>query len=211
MSSAILPTTPGQRLSQPGEPPWEVAFLFPPQGKWSEEEYLALDTNRLVELSNGCLEVLPMPTVFHQFIVKFLLRVLDDFVTAQGLGSVLFAPLPVWLWTGTYREPDLVFLRRGRRKRHGQPEGADLVMEVVSEGVENRKRDFDTKRQEYAAAGISEYWIIDPEKHRITVLTLDGQTYRVHGKFGGGANATSILLPGFSVSVDAVFAAAQSE
>jgi Uma2 family endonuclease len=211
MSSAILPTMPGQRISQPGEPPWEVAFLFPTQGHWSEDEYLALDTNRLVELSNGCLEVLPMPTILHQFIVKFLLRILDDFVTAQGLGAVLFAPLPVWLWTGTYREPDLVFLRRGRRKRRGQPEGADLVMEVVSEGAENRKRDLETKRQEYAAAGIAEYWIIDPEEHRIIVLTLDGQAYRVHGEFGRGATATSVLLPGFGVAVDAVLAAGDAE
>ncbi len=211
MSSAILPTTPGQRLSQPGEPPWEVAFLFPTQGHWSEEEYLALDTNRLVELSNGCLEVLPMPILAHQLIVKFLLRVLDDFVIARALGIVAFAPLPVWLWSGTYREPDLIFVRSGRGRRRGQPEGADLVMEVVSEGAENRKRDFETKRQEYAAAGIAEYWIIDPEEHRITVLTLDGQTYRVHGEFGGGATATSVLLPGFGVAVDAVFAAANGE
>jgi Uma2 family endonuclease len=211
MSSATLPPMPGQRISQPGEPPWEVAFLFPTQGHWSEEEYLALDTNRLVELSNGCLEVLPVPTMAHQFIVKFLLRILDDFVTAQGLGAVLFAPLPVWLWTGTYREPDLVFLRRGRRKRRGQPEGADLVMEVVSEGAENRKRDLETKRQEYAAAGIAEYWIIDPEENRVTVLTLDGQAYRVHGEFSRGATATSVLLPGFGVAVDAVLAAGDAE
>jgi Uma2 family endonuclease len=129
---------PGQRLSQPGEPPWEVAFLFPAQGHWSEEEYLALDTNRLVELSNGCLEVLPMPLLAHQLILKFLYDALNGFVTAAGAGTVLFAPLPVWLWSGTYREPDLIFLRPGRVKRRGQPEGADLVMEVVSEGAENR-------------------------------------------------------------------------
>src|SRR5712692_7578885 len=42
------------------EPTWEIAHLFPDQGTWTEGEYLALDTNHLIELSNGRLEVLPM-------------------------------------------------------------------------------------------------------------------------------------------------------
>jgi hypothetical protein len=45
----------------------------------------------------------------------------------------------------------------------------------------------------------------------ILVLTLDGSAYRVHGEFARGATATSLLLPGFTVSVDAVFAAGESE
>src|SRR5438445_4425122 len=97
--------------SQPGEPAWGVATLFPLQGEWTEEEYLSLETNRLVELSNGCLEFLPMPTVFHQLIVKYLFQVLDSFVKAQSVGEVLFAPLRVRLWPGKMREPDLVYLR----------------------------------------------------------------------------------------------------
>jgi Uma2 family endonuclease len=201
-----------QRLSRRGEPAWEVAFLFPPQGNWSESEYLGLDTNRLVELSGGCLEVLPMPTLFYQLIVKFLYHLLDAFVTAHTRGTVLFAPLPVHLRPGQYREPDILYLRPERiRNLRGQPEGADLVMEVVSEGQENRQRDFDIKREEYARAGIPEYWIVDPQEQRIIGLTLDGTTYREHGVFGSGAQATSVLLPGFSVAVDAVFALAQSQ
>ena len=48
------------------EPTWDVAQLFPPQGDWSEAEYLALDTNHLVEFSQGFVEFLPMPTLSHQ-------------------------------------------------------------------------------------------------------------------------------------------------
>jgi Uma2 family endonuclease len=96
------------------------------------------------------------------------------------------------------------------RDVHSQPEGADLVVEVVSEGEENRKRDLVTKPQEYAAAGISEYWIVDPQERQITVLVLEGQAYREHGAFGSGKVATSVLLAGFSASVDAVFAAGQA-
>jgi Uma2 family endonuclease len=83
-------------------------------------------------------------------------------------------------------------------------------MEVVSEGSENRRRDLVTKRQEYAAARVAEYWIIDPEQQRISALTLDGETYREHGVFSPGAQATSVLLPGFTVAVSDVFAAART-
>jgi hypothetical protein len=39
--------------------------LFPEQGQWTEGAYLALNTRRMIELSDGCLEVLPVPTIFH--------------------------------------------------------------------------------------------------------------------------------------------------
>jgi Uma2 family endonuclease len=78
-------------------------------------------------------------------------------------------------------------------------EGAELAMEVVSD--DDRRRDLETKRFEYARAGISEYWIVDPLKEQITVLKLDGSAYVVHGEFKKGDRATSVLLPGFSVDV----------
>src|ERR1700730_2898967 len=138
-------------VSKKGEPTWEVALLFPPQGEWSEAEYLALDTNHLVELADGFLELLPMPTIFHQLIVDYLYFELKSFLMGKGLGKCLFAPLPVRLGSKKYREPDVVFLKNERLKDlRKQPEGADLVMEVVSEGEENRLRDLDVKRREYA-------------------------------------------------------------
>ncbi len=182
-----------------------------PQGQWSEEEYLALDTNHLVEFCDGCLEVLPMVTIFHQRLVAFLHEILRKFVADHTEGYVLTAPLPVHLRPGKFREPDIVYLRPYRIKDiHGQPEGADLVVEVVREGEENRHRDLVTKPEEYAKAGISEYWIVDPQERRITVLVLEGETYREHGGFSSGTTATSVLPAGFTASVDAVFAAGQA-
>lgn len=208
-------TTPGAnppaaRPSRTGEPAWEVAYLFPPQGEWTESDYLALDTRRMVELSEGCLEVLPMPTMYHQLIVDLLFTLLKAFVAANATGRVFFAPLPVRLWSAKYREPDVVYLRPERiRNLFSQPNGADLVIEVVSEGPENRQRDLVTKRHEYAQAGVAEYWIVDPEERRITVLTLDGPAYREHGVFANSDRATSVLLPGFAVAVADVFATGQ--
>jgi Uma2 family endonuclease len=111
----------------------------------------------------------------------------------------------------TIREPDVVYLKPERIKDlHKPPVGADLVVEVVSPGVESRERDLATKRKEYARAGISEYWIIDPEKEIVTVLALKGKTYRVHGEFGKGQSADSVLLSGFALDVSALFSVGQS-
>jgi len=86
--------------------------------------------------------------------------------------------------------------------------GADLVMEIVS--PTDRQRDLVTKRREYALAGIPEYWIVDGEQQSIIVLTLAGESYQVHGTFGPGQQAGSVLLPGFVVDVAEVFAAARA-
>jgi Uma2 family endonuclease len=86
--------------------------------------------------------------------------------------------------------------------------GADLVMEVVSE--DDPDRDWIDKRRDYAEAGIPEYWIVDPRTKTIVVLKLTGNQYTVHGEFKVGSHAASALLDGFVADVDAVFAAGQS-
>ena len=192
-----------------GEPTWEVAHLFPPQGGWTDGDYLTLKGNRLVELSDGVLEVLPMPTQAHQLIVMFLSRALFDFVSAANLGKVLIAPLPIRLWRDKFRQPDVVFMLREHAARRNNEfwDGADLVMEVVS--PDDRRRDLEIKRQEYARAHIPEYWIVDPQRSTVTVLRLDGSEYRVHAESTIGGVVASALLTGFSVKVGDVFAAAE--
>jgi Uma2 family endonuclease len=196
--------------SKKGDPAWNLALLFPRQGAWTEAAYLALDTNNLVELVDGNLEVLPMPTTLHQRIVKWLFQVLNAFVVEHQFGEVFFAPLRIRLFPGQIREPDIVFLRPDRIVGLREPpRAADLVMEVVSEGAENHERDYQEKRAVYARADIAEYWIVDPHQQIITVLTLDGGTYRVHGEFAPGTEATSVMFPEFKVDVTAVFTAGQ--
>lgn len=192
------------------EPTWDIASLFPAQGQWDEEEYLALDTNHLVEFSNKNPEVLPMPTQSHQLLVLVLFRLLERFVLQKRLGLALFAPLRIRLWPGKFREPDIVFMLNEHVDRRGEAywRGADLVMEILS--PDDRQRDLVTKRREYAQAAIPEYWIVDGEQQSIIVLTLDGESYQVHGTFGPGQQADSMLLPGFVVDVDEVFRTAQA-
>ena len=118
------------------------------------------------------------------------------------------APLRVRLWEGKYREPDVVFMLREHDDRIAEQFwiGTDIAVEVVSD--DDRRRDLETKRREYAMAEIPEYWIVDPQLNTITVLVLDGTTYAEHGVFSFGERATSRLLAGLEVDVTATFAAA---
>ena len=100
--------------SQKGTPTWEIAYLYPEQGQWTEAEYLALDTNRLIELSNGCLEFLPMPPPLHQLFLLFVLDHLRQYISERDLGMVFPSPMAIRLWQGQFREPDVVFLRHER-------------------------------------------------------------------------------------------------
>jgi Uma2 family endonuclease len=195
-----------------------VAYLFPPQGAWAEEDFWALDSlhdgSPRVELVNGHLDVLPVPTILHQLIAAFLYDLLKKYVKIDRLGVVLFSGTKVRVGRRQYRDPDVVFLkakRFGRRRDDRAVDGADLVIEVVSPDPKDEERDWKTKPREYARARIPEYWIVDPQKKVIRVLTLRGKTYRVHGDFKPGEQAASVLLPGFTVAVAEALAPPGSE
>jgi Uma2 family endonuclease len=183
-----------------------VLDLLPLQGQWSEEAYLWLTdhTNRLIEFTDGYIEVLPMPTDKHQSILLFLYELFVAFLRSKG-GKVLVAPLRVKIRARKFREPDLLLMcdAKDPRRQNRFWLGADLVVEVVS--PDKPERDLIEKRGDYAEAGISEYWIVNPEAETIAVLRLEDETYVEHGMFGRGTAAESALLPGLEVSVDAVF------
>jgi len=92
-------------LSHDPQPAWDVALLFPYQGAWDESDYLSLNTNHRVELSDGNLEVLPVPKTSHELIVRFLFELLRTFVTARTLGTVFFAGILFRIRPRTIREP----------------------------------------------------------------------------------------------------------
>jgi Uma2 family endonuclease len=192
---------------QIGQPTWRMALLFPPQGSWTEQEYLALDAGRQIEFDRGCVEVLDLPTKEHQRMVRFLFLLMESFVTTRRLGEVFFAPLPVRLWDGKYREPDLIFIKHGRDDFDKYPNGADLVIEIVSDSPGDRKRDLETKVAEYEMAGIQEYWVVDPQRKMVLLHHLVHSKYAVDA-FGNGQAAHSRVLDSFSVDVVELFGAA---
>jgi Uma2 family endonuclease len=189
-------------------PRWavEVAQLWPPQGEWTEADYFALpDVNRFVELSEGELVMPPPPTDTHQAIVGEIYVALRAFVQERNLGVVRFAPLPVRLWPGKIREPDILFVATEHADRIGEQiyGPPDLVVEVLSPATQRTDRQ--AKAAEYARAGVREYWIVDPEAKTIEVFVLREERYRLLGKWGEGETARSELLEGFEVAVKEIF------
>jgi len=182
--------------------------ILPPQGRWSEDEYLVLTDhrNRLVEFTDGFLEILPMPTDKHQAILGFLYHAFLGFLDPRG-GKVRFSPLRLRIRPGKFREPDLLLLLSAAdpRRQNRFWLGADLALEVVSE--EKPERDLVDKRGDYAEGCVPEYWIVNPQTETITVLHLRGDVYEEAGIYRLGELASSVVLAGFSVAVAAVFEA----
>jgi Uma2 family endonuclease len=199
-------------LSNNAEFAWEVATLFPPQGDWSADAYLDLTdgTNRRIEYADGRVEFLPMPTELHEALVQFLFFALYQFVNRHQLGKVYSSGIRVRVREQKFCLPGVLFLRKENyHLRHNRVwDGADLVMEVVSDAPSDRQRDYDQKLRDYAAAGIAEYWIIDSVQRTVIVHQLIGGNYVVAGQFGPGELATSATLSGLEIDVTALFAVA---
>src|SRR5215208_462311 len=142
------------KLPKDFEPAWDLVSLYPPQGDWTDQDYLSfvdkLDTHRLIELVDGRIEVLPVPTEEHQSIVAFIYEAFVGFVRPRKLGKVLFTGLRVRLRSRNFREPDVVFLAKKNDAKRGSRfwTGADIAVEVVSPDDPNR--DYVKKRTDYA-------------------------------------------------------------
>src|SRR5437667_8432355 len=135
-----------------------------------------------------------MPTDKHQAIWEFLLWALRSFIQPRG-GKVRFAPLRLRIRPGKFREPDLLLLLSASdtRRQNRFWEGADLVVEVVSE--DKPERDLVDKRLDYAEGNVPEYWIVNPLTETISVLRLRGQVYEDAGVYRRGQSAQSVLGP----------------
>ncbi|MGL4512564.1 MAG: Uma2 family endonuclease [Lacipirellulaceae bacterium] len=208
-------TIPAPSADGPG-PVWELATMFPEQGSWTEEEYLQLTdwSNRLVEYTKGRLEFLSMPTRRHQQVLMWLLLRLNAFVEAKQLGMVLPAGMRVYFAPDEFRMPDIVYLSAANESRWGGErywQGIDLAVEIVSPDRRSDERDYATKTADYAAGGVPEYWVVDPQQSKVTVYTLPegAKAYALHGEFTPGQQATSKLLEGFEVDVAALFESAK--
>jgi Uma2 family endonuclease len=203
-----METVPQPTTALPSAQEWKdmLEEMLPPQGEWSEEEYLVLTDHRsrLVEFTDGFLEPLPRPTDKHQNVLQFLFLAFFGFVQPRG-GKVHFAPLRLQIRPGKFREPDLLLLLSATdpRRQNRFWLGADLALEVVSE--EKPERDLVEKQGDYAEGRVPEYWIVNPQSETVTVLRLNGDTYEEAGIYRRGDSASSVLLAGFSIAVAAVF------
>ena len=180
------------------------------------EEYLTYDdgTDTRYELVDGELVEMPPESQENNDITKYLL-----FELAKHIPLALIAfntEIEVMGRRSQCRLPDLLVhteeskaaLRGATRATitREMPPPA-LVIEVVPPGAANRARDYRYKRTEYAARGIAEYWIVDPEMQQITVCKwVEGQYEDT--AFTGTSQIESDLIPNWERSIEQIFAIA---
>ncbi len=183
-------------------PSTDILQLFPSQGEWRDGDYFSLPGNRFVELVNGFVEVLPMPSLQHQFIARLLFLALHEYCEPRQAGIVMTAPTRVRVAERHFREPDVLFVATQNLQRRQEQfwETVDLVIEILS--PDDPDRDLVDKRRDYALAGIPEYWIVDPRDQSLHVLVLESAEYV---EAGAGSVAVSRILPDFKVDVAELF------
>jgi Uma2 family endonuclease len=166
------------------------------------------------ELARGVLEVTYVPNQPHGLIVWKLLRLISAFdlnhpgvIYRAGVASEFRLWLPGMI---SGRNPDVAIALQNTPKdlRGWRPPA--LVMEVVSEGSEARERDYVTKREEYLAFGIREYWIVDPEARTVNILVRDGDAWVEH-VFREEQQASSTILPGLAITVAELWVGVQED
>jgi Uma2 family endonuclease len=178
--------------------------------KFTLDEYLAFDDGEETryEFVDGERVEMPPETKRNNLIALYLLSEFLEFVPIQLIcykdTEILVVGNPTKV-----RIPDLLILTEELVTALGSKSATitqempapTLAVEVVSLGKVHEDRDYRYKRSEYAARGIPEYWIVDPEKSRFTVLTLVDGFYE-EAVFQGNDPIVSITFPVLNLSAD---------
>ena len=166
------------------------------------------DDNNRYELIGGELFVSRAPGIPHQRVILNLEIGLSNYLAENPIGvlvpgaGAIFSDYDAVI-------PDLVYVRNERwlqvvtgEKFTGAP---DLVVEVLSPGDENRRRDLLVKRQLYGKYGVTEYWVIDGETRTVETYRLQEEHLESVASFRNGDDITSPTLPSLRLPVSAIF------
>lgn len=169
----------------------------------------APEDNNRYELIGGQLFVSPAPGIPHQLIIHNFQGGFTYYLDQNPIGKLVPGAGAVF---SDYDAviPDLVFVRNEHwsqivsgEKFIGAP---DLVIEVLSSGSENRRRDLVFKRHLYGKHGVREYWVVDEENRYVLIYRLRGQTLEEVATLRDDADEiTSPILPGFRLRLSAIF------
>lgn len=170
-----------------------------------QDFYQMVQEDDKAEFINGEIIFQSPVKLWHYRAGKRLLVMLDIYVQRHQLGLVGYEKLLVSLSRNDY-EPDLCFFRRERAEQFLPDQmrfpAPDLVVEILSESTEQRDRGI--KMEDYAAHGVREYWLIDPEKEILEQYLLEGDAYTLHLKLNSGT-LQSQVIDGFAIPVRAIF------
>lgn len=194
-------------MSRPSAPDIDLDLPTPPPGPVTWEEFLAwtaaVGENIRAEWVDGEIEVLPPMSFLHQSLSLWLSRVMLEFIEPRGLG-VIVQSLPTLLpGRRRGRLPDIIFIaseHRGRIRTNSVEGPADLAIEIVS--PESVERDTVTKRAEYAAGRIREYWLIDPAERSVIFYQLRPDGGYAPGAVDDAGVYRSAVIPGFWLRTD---------
>jgi len=165
------------------------------------------DGNRY-EIIEGDLYVSCAPSLFHQLVVTGFLKHIANHLDRYPIGIVAPGPGVIFdEFNGVI--PDVIFLSNERRAQvaigqrlTGAP---DLVIEVLSPGRDNERRDRVVKRRLYARFGVKEYWIASLQNRTIEIYRLKDGMLEHTVTLDETQQISTELLPGFRCSVQSIF------
>jgi len=149
-----------------------MAMLSAPAPYWTPDLVRALpDDGRRHELVHGELLVTPAPGKRHQRVLKRLLVALEHWLEQHPVGEVFTAPADLTLGPATLLQPDLFILSPAAAATPGWNELTDLLLAVEILSPSTARHDRFPKRRAYQEAGVSLYWLVDPDSARVEVWT----------------------------------------
>jgi Uma2 family endonuclease len=119
--------------------------------------------------------VTPAPSPFHQRASKRLQRQLEAHFEDSGRAEVFNAPIDLILTNHDVTQPDLAVVETSSITRRGIEAPPLLVVEVLSPSTESFDRQVKARR--YAALGVPNYWVLDPDARRLECFRNDGGRY----------------------------------
>lgn len=170
-------------------------------------EAMPEDGNRY-EVIEGELFVSCAPGLTHQRVSMNIAYLIRRYLEDNPIGLVFATPgLILTELSGVI--PDIVFFRHELSEKIVSGErltaAPDLVIEILSPGAENIRRDRIAKRQLYARHGVAEYWMVDLEKQMLEIYRLQKSALELVATLKGEDEVTSPFLPGFSCSASEIF------
>lgn len=170
-----------------------------------EQFYEEMSEERKVEFINGEVVVQTPAKLRHTIASRNLLTLLEIYVQQHGLGFVGHEKILVTLTRNDYG-PDVCYFAPDKAQTFTPDQmkfpAPDFVVEVHSPATEAKDRG--VKFVDYAAYGVVEHWLVDPDAEMIEQYVLEGDTYRLHVKTDTGT-LRSVAVEGFTVPVRAVF------
>ncbi|MGK7946450.1 MAG: Uma2 family endonuclease [Microcystaceae cyanobacterium] len=181
------------------------------QKLYTFEEYLTYKdgTDNKYELVNGELKLMPTASGFHALILIFIYDILKEKINKlQQQWKVMPGNVGVRTAKNKSRIPDLVILSGEQCEELRDMTTAVLetppllAIEIVSPS--NPEDDYRYKRSEYAVREIPEYWIIDPQEKKVSVLLLVSGFYEV-SEYQDQQQIKSDLFPDLKLTVNQIF------